>query len=185
MSPRDESAPTVSEQVSGRSANDRPPSRHRRWPWLAIGFAAGALVIALGAWWLLDSTVPVSDYDDVVAELDATKEALARTEYALWAEESSALAVAAEFPSHCPVQVQLAAPLLGYFAGVEPSVLDPKQFESWSGVVKLDTKVQALSDPELTELYWRHMGEGGFSPGSEELVLRLIDLTIEPCLRQP
>lgn len=166
--------------------------------------AAAALVIAGGAWWLLDSTVPVSDYDDVLAELDATREALASTqealsaerselgairealastEEALSAEQSTTVAMIREFPAQCPVQVQLAAPVLGYFAGVDRSIVDPRQYESWSGVVELDGTVEALRDPALTELYWEHMDDGGFSPGSEELVLRLVELTIDPCLR--
>ena len=69
--------------------------------------------------------------------------------------------------------------LLGYFAGVDPEIVDQVKYESWAGVVKLDMAVEAVNDPELTDLYWEHMGEGGFSPGSEELVLRLIELTIE------
>ena len=74
------------------------------------------------------------------------------------------------------------APILGYFAGVERELVDPEQYESWAGVVELDTAVEAVNDPQLTKLYWEHMDAGGFSPGSEELVLRLIELTIEPLL---
>ena len=77
---------------------------------------------------------------------------------------------------------EAAAPILGYFAGVDPEIVDPEQYESWAGVVKLDMAVEAVNDPQLTDLYWEHMDAGGFPPGSQELVLRLIELTIEPII---
>lgn len=177
----------------------------------AVGGLVVAFLIAGGAWWLLESTVPMGEYDDVVAQLDAAEEDLATTQQALLAEKGDHDDLAAQLDAtegelastqkalhanqarlqqpdsaDSAAGLRPAALLLGYFAGVDRSIVDQQQYESWAGVVKLDTAVEAINDPELTELYWRHMGEGGgFYPGSDELVLRLIELTIEPILRGP
>lgn len=113
--------------------------------------------------------MPVGEYDDVVARLDAAEEELASTQEALLGYQS-------RFQ-----QVEPAALLLGYFAGVDSSIVDQSVYETWAGVVKLDAAVGAVDDPELTEVYWEQLGEGG----SEELVLLLVELTIKPILQEP
>jgi hypothetical protein len=181
---REDPVRTTHDRAFERTVRDRPPGGDRRRSRLAAVIGVVALLLAGGVWWLLDSTVPASDYDDLVAELDATEEALVRAEIALSAQQSEVTAVRARvYDLVAAVEdAGRAGLLLGYFAGVDPEIVDPEQYESWAGVVELDTAVQAIGDPELTDLYWQHMGEGGFSPGSEELVLRLIELTIEPIL---
>lgn len=77
---------------------------------------------------------------------------------------------------------EVVAPVLGDFAGVDPELVEPEQYESWTGVVELDSAVEAVNDPQLTELYSEHIDEGGFTPGPDALVLRLIELAIEPIL---
>ena len=144
---RNEPTPTVSERVSGGAADGTPPAEHRRWPWLVAALVTAALLTVSGVWWLLDSTVAANDYNDVVAELDATKQALTSTQEAL--DELRSRFQRAE-PS---------ALLLGYSAGVDREIVDQNRYESWSGVVQLDAAVQAVNDPELTDLYWQHMGK--------------------------
>ncbi len=193
---------TAPEQVSGRSSPVTPSADRRRWRWLVAALVVAAMVIGGGLWWLLDSTVPVSDYDDVLAELAATEEALAHSRTDLLMEQATTaeleqrnrgLEAAMDSPTastegdaELRARFGIAEPaalLLGYFAGVDPEIVDQEQYQSWSGVVKLDMAVEALDDPELTELYREHLGEcTGISRGCEELLLRLIELTIEPIL---
>lgn len=203
MTSTHEVSPTAFEPESGHSSSDSPRADRRSWRWLLAALVSAATVIGAGLWWLLDSTVPVSDYDAVVAELDASEEALARSRTELSAAQaeladfeealnSEEIQLALNFPrawtkSEAELRARFAtaepaALLLGYFAGVDPEIVDQEEYESWAGVVELDTALEAVDDPMLTELYWEHMGAGGFSPGSEELVLRLIEVTIEPIL---
>ena len=169
----EEPVPTAPEQVLGRSSPATPPVR--RWSWLVAVLVIAALLITGGVWLLLDSTVPESEYNDVVTELDATEEALARL------TESEA-ALRARFE-----QADAAALLLGYFAGADPEmVTDQSWDQSWAGVVSRDMAVEAINDPALTESYWRYL-EGGVGGPVEEVatndfVLRLVELTIEPIL---
>ncbi len=215
MTSTHEVTPTAFESESEYSSPDAPTADRRSWRWLIAALVIAAMAFGGGLWWLLDSTVAVSDYDEVVAELDATEEELARTRADLSAaqaklagiEELDATeeALARSRTDLSAAQAKLAeieealnsrgtepamtrsrwsaALLLGYFAGVDPEIVDPAEYESWAGVVRLDTAVEAVNDPELTELYWEHLGEcTGISPGCEELLLRLIELTIEPIL---
>ena len=73
-----------------------PVERRKRWPWVVAGLVVVALLLAGGVWWLIDSTVPTSDYDEVVAELEVAEEALAASEEALVAEEASSAELEAE-----------------------------------------------------------------------------------------
>lgn len=89
-------APTLSEGPLTGPPEVRPlptpPKQQKRWPWIL----GGVMVIVIGAaaalWWLLDSTVPASDYDEVVAELAASDEALeaARADAAVLQEDLDA-----------------------------------------------------------------------------------------------
>lgn len=57
-----------------------PPTRSKgRLIWTAGAAAAIALLLIGGSWFLLDSTVPAADYDEVVADLRAAEADLART----------------------------------------------------------------------------------------------------------
>lgn len=188
MTSTHEVTPTSFESESEYSSPDSPTADRRRWRWLIAALVIAAIAFGGGLWWLLDSTVAVSDYDEVVAELDATEEALARTRTDLSTAQAR-LAETEEALSSRGTELATtrsrwsAALLLGYFAGVDPEIVDQAEYESWSGVIKLDMAVEAVNDPELTELYWEHLGEcTGISPGCEELLLRLIELTIEPIL---
>ncbi len=66
------------------------PEAPRRWPLLVAAIVIAAVISAGGVWWLLDSTVSQSDYDDLAAELDATEEQLSDADAAL-VEEQAAL----------------------------------------------------------------------------------------------
>lgn len=185
---------TAPNEVSGRSSPSTPPVRRR--PWLTAALVIAALLIAGGMWWLLDSTVRVSEYNDVVAELDATEEALARAQEALLAEQSSAPALIDELARLTESEAALrarfeqadpAALLLGYFAGADRELVTGNSWDqSWAGVVSRDTAVEAINDPALTELYWQYIGGDLGQPVQEvaanEFVLRLVELTIEPIL---
>jgi len=67
------------------------PEAPRRWPLLVAAIVIVAVIVAGGVWWLLDSTVSQSDYDDLAAELDATEEQLSVADAAV-VEEQTALA---------------------------------------------------------------------------------------------
>lgn len=56
--------------------------------------------------------------------------------------------------------------LLGYLAGW--TTRSSIRWSERAGAVKLDVAVEAVNDPELIELHLEHLGEGEFSPGSEE-----------------
>lgn len=170
---RDEGPPGP---VHGKRAAGR-----RRWPWLVAMIGVVALLMAGGVWWLHDSTVPASDYDDVVAELDATNEALERAE-----EASTALrAQVDDLRGRVRVAGQ-AAMLLAYFSGLErpDSDLAPSWDRTWAGAVSRDTAVERIGDAELTELYWAYLGGGFGDPdpavAANEFIVRLVELTIEP-----
>lgn len=159
-----------------------------------------ALLVAGGAWRLVETTVPVSDYDEVVAELDATKDALASTteelvstmealasaQEALSSGRSSPTAQEYELRARLE-QAELAALLLGYFAGADREFIRGQSWDqSWAGVVARDMAVEAINDPALTDLYWEYLGGGVGDPVEEiatnEFVLRLVELTIEPII---
>jgi hypothetical protein len=53
-----------------------PPDPPRRWPWIAGGVVIIVAAVAAAFSWLLSSTVSESDYDEVVAELTASEEAV-------------------------------------------------------------------------------------------------------------
>lgn len=65
------------------------PEAPKRWPLLIAAIVIVAVIIASGVWWLLDSTVSQSDYDDLAAELDATQEQLSEADAALVDEEAA------------------------------------------------------------------------------------------------
>lgn len=181
--------PPARETESERSTRDGP-APNRRWRlWLVGGLAAAALLIGGGVWRLLDSTVPVSDYKNVISELDATKESLETTEAALLAERSSLTELGNERPAECPLQTESASLLLGYFAGADPAIVAGHGWwgRNWAGVVARDSAVERIDDPSLTELYWEYIGGGVGDPiegvANNDFALRLVELTIEPCLQ--
>lgn len=168
------------------ASHDQPAAGHRRRSWLIAMIGVAVLLMTAGAWWLLDSTVPASDYDELVAELDATKEALASAEDALSESSSSPLAVQV---SELRVRVHRAgqaAMLLAYFSGLErPNTsAAPRWDRSWAGVVSRDIAVEKIGDPELTDLYWDYLEGGVGDPdpavAGNEFILRLIELTLDP-----
>lgn len=179
---------TAHDEASERPVRDEPSTGRHRRRWLVAVIGVAALVMTGGVWWLLDSTVPKSDYDEVVAELDATEDALARAEDALSEQESSSASLAAQV-SDLRVRVRQAgqaAMLLAYFTGLErPNTpLAPRWDRDWAGVVSRDVAVERIGDPELTDLYWEYLDGGVGDPdpavAANEFIVRLVELTIEP-----
>ena len=87
------------------------PPRRKRWPWLVAVIVVVVLAMAGGVWWLLDSTVPVGDYDGVVAELDATEAALASAEEELAMAEAEVAALQSEVEALAAENTEMAQDL--------------------------------------------------------------------------
>lgn len=153
-----------------------------------------AAVSVAGGWWLLQSTVPASDYNNVAAELEATVVELNATNAAL---ESAQEALSAEVPSASAYDTELrsrfgqarsAALLLGYFSGANPKLVTGQEWDTtWAGVVARDGFVDDIGDPVLTDLYWEYIdgdvGEPLEAIELNEFIRRLAELTIEPIIR--
>lgn len=99
-----------------------PPKPAKRWPWIVAGVVV--ILVAAGAalWWLLDSTVPAEDYDNVVAELAASDEALtgARAESAkLQADVDALNAESEELAAELAIQTEQADELSAYVESLQ------------------------------------------------------------------
>lgn len=187
--------------VGEESPQEVAPSR-TDWPWYVAALASVGLLIGGGVWWMNSATVPVDDYDAVVAELEATEETLATARAELEAERSFVAELDREVGSlrdelralnlserEAELRARFgeardAALLLGYFAGAD-GVVSRSWAETWAGVVALDVAVDAIDDPTLSELYWDHMDRGG-GPVAEaadsEFLLLLVEHTVGPIL---
>lgn len=190
------SPPLASSETPRRASGRSPQTNRGRWLWLIGSLVAAGLLIGGGTWWLLDSTVPASEYDAVVAELSGTRRLLAATEEILEDTEATlesterALEVAQETVTDDEirarfVEAEASALLLGYFVGADPEIVSgPAWSKTWPGVVELDMAVDAIDDPVLTDLYSTYLGgEYGDVIPTDDFVLLLIEHTIEPLLR--
>lgn len=90
---------TVTHKPVVNEARAAPPRRRRWWLWVVSAILVVVLALAGGIWWFLDSTVPVGDYDEAVAELLATEEALAGVEEDLAAGEAEVAELHSEIES--------------------------------------------------------------------------------------
>jgi hypothetical protein len=161
----------------------REETQKRGFPGWLVAVVIAAVLGAAGMWWITESKV--SEYDDVVAQLEATEDALAAAKSDKFAAPKDGDAEIAAVARARFEQAEAAAMLLGYFAGANPDLVTPHGWwnNTWSGVVSRDIAVESINDPVLTSLYWQYL-EGGGGPFQEvaanEFLVRLVEATIEP-----
>lgn len=118
-----------------------PPTERKRWPWIIVSAVIITIGLAGTIWWLLDSTVPNSEYDEVVAELAASEEALvvAEADAAMLGEEAAGLrSEGDDLASELAVKIEQVAELEALSNSVHYQLADAMAAAKANAYLRLD-----------------------------------------------